>query len=88
MDSPAMLSRTGAMLRAWKPLGFWRSPRKALRRGVFLRRGWPKPVDLEEMSWEEREAYFLHIGLDERIPAAVASADVRETETDSRVRGG
>ena len=87
MDRAHMLSRTGAKLRAWDPLGFWRHPRKALRRWTMARRGWPKVADVDEMSRQEFEAYVRHIGFDDRIKAAIANSDARaDTEADSRVR--
>ena len=40
------------------------------------------------MTWDEREAYFHHIGLDERVAKAVASSDARRAaEADTGVRG-
>jgi hypothetical protein len=84
-----MLSRAGALLRAGSPLSFWRHPKRTLRRWIMVRRGWPTPADLDEMSASEIDAYVRHIGFDDRIKSAVANSDASaETEADSRVRVG
>lgn len=69
-----MLSRTGARLRAWDPIGFWRHPKRTARRWTMARRGWPKAADVEVMTKRDLDAYVRHIGFDDRIRSAVANS--------------
>ena len=74
-------------IRASDLLGLWRHPKRTMRPWAMVRRGWPKPADVEEMSPQEFDAYLRHIGFEDRIAAAVANANARAaTEADARVR--